>query len=205
MQHLFEKIYSLHSWYDNESISGPGASMKQTEKLRTVLPKLLKELQVDSVLDIPCGDFNWMKEVDLTPCHYIGADIVHDIVNQNKIKYASPRREFTWADITSSTLPQADILFCRDCFVHFSYADILYAIRNIKRSKSKFLLTTTFTNRSNEDIVTGLWRPINLEAPPFFFPKPFRLINENCSEENGRYNDKSLGLWKITDLPLVLS
>ena len=205
MQNLFEKIYFLHSWYNEESLSGPGASMKQTERVRAIIPKLLKEFGINSMLDIPCGDFNWMKEVDLTSCHYTGADIVRDIVNKNKIKYASPVREFTWADITSSPLPKADLIFCRDCFVHFSYSDITRAIGHIKISKSKFLLTTTFTNRFNEDIITGHWRPINLEAPPFSFPKPLLLINENCSEENGRYNDKSLGLWKISDLPLALS
>jgi hypothetical protein len=177
--------------------------MKQTERVRAILPKLLEELQIKSMLDIPCGDFNWMKEVNLGSCYYTGADIVHEIISNNKSKYATPGREFIWADITSSLLPRSDLLLCRDCLVHFSYCDIGRAITNIIRSGSKFLLTTTFPSRTNEDINTGLWRPINLEAPPFSFPKPMQLINENCSEENGRYYDKSLGLWKISDLPLA--
>lgn len=205
MQHLFEKIYSLHHWYDEESKSGPGASLKQTESLRAIVSKLLEELEVKTLLDIPCGDFNWMQEVDLSRYDYTGADIVSDIIKQNEANYSAPGRRFVWADITFSQLPQADLLFCRDCFVHFSYADIWKAITNVRKSGSKFLLTTTFTNRTNEDIITGHWRPINLEAPPFYFPKPLQLFNENCTEEYGRYADKSLGLWKVSDLPLTLS
>ncbi len=205
MQTLFEKIYSLHSWYDEESISGPGASLKQTETVRSLLPGLIKELQIKTILDIPCGDFNWMKEVDLTSYFYTGADIVQDIINHNKSKYNSPRKEFIWADITSSPLPKADLLLCRDCLVHFSFIDINRATTNIKKSGSKFLLTTTFPGRTNEDINTGYWRPVNLEASPFSFPKPIQLYHENCTEEGGRYSDKSLGLWRITDIPHALS
>ena len=54
---------------------------------------------------------------------------------------------------------------------------------------------------ANIDIVTGDWRPLNLERPPFGFPPAHELINEQCSEGNGAFRDKSLGLWRIADLP----
>lgn len=200
MQKIFEKIYDLHHWYDEESKSGPGASLKQTKKVRTILSTVLKELNIKSLLDIPCGDFNWMKEVNLTQYDYTGADIVNDIIKQNEAIYSGARKRFMWRDITSSPLPQADLVFCRDCLVHFSYSDILKAINNIKKSGSKFLLTTTFPSRTNEDITTGSWRPINLETPPFHFPKPLGLFNENCTEGYGQYTDKSLALWKVDDI-----
>lgn len=205
MQHLFEKIYSLHHWYDEESISGPGASLKQTETVRAILSNLMCKLKIKTVLDIPCGDFNWMKAVDLSSYNYTGADIVNDIIKKNSLNHSGQGKHFMWADITASSLPQADLLFCRDCLVHFSYADIQNALGNIKKSRSKFLLTTTFPSHDNEDILTGFWRPINLQAPPFVFPKPLMVLNENCTEEHGRYADKSLGLWKVDDLPHPLS
>lgn len=201
MQQVFEKIYSLHHWYDEESKSGPGASLKHTKTVRAIVSKVLKELEVKTLLDIPCGDFNWMQEIDLSKCEYTGADIVSEIVRQNESDYSAQSRRFVWADITVSPLAQADLLFCRDCLVHFSFSDIGKALANIKRSGSRFLLTTTFTNRTNEDITTGYWRPINLEAPPFSFPKPMELFNENCTEGHKQYADKSLGLWNIDELP----
>jgi hypothetical protein len=94
------------------------------------------------------------------------------------------------------------MIFSRDMTVHLSNRDALAAFRNFKRSKSEYLLTTTFTaTETNEDILTGEWRPMNLQRPPFNFPDPLRLINEHCTEDGGKYTDKSLGLWRLKDLP----
>ena len=43
------------------------------------------------------------------------------------------------------------------------------------RSGIPYLLTTTFPGAAaNEEIVTGDWRVLNLEAPPFGLPPPSR-------------------------------
>jgi len=96
-------------------------------------------------------------------------------------------------------LPSADLILCRDCLVHLSYDDIRNALKNICSSNIRYLLTTTFPNRENRDIETGQWRPLNLEAHPFFLPKPIAVINENCSESKGAYSDKSLALWDLSE------
>ena len=105
-------------------------------------------------------------------------------------------------DIISETLPKGDIFLCRDCFIHLSNKDILKAIKNIKQSSSRYLLTTTFINLGrNQNLVTGRgWRPVNLEKPPFNFPSPIELFNEHCTEGYGNFSDKSLGLWELKDL-----
>ena len=72
------------------------------------------------------------------------------------------------------------------------------ALRNFQRSRSSYLLTTTFTGRQhNITIETGRWRPINLEAPPFSLLSPIEIINEHCTQGGGQYSDKSLALWKL--------
>lgn len=94
-------------------------------------------------------------------------------------------------------LPQNDLIIVRDCLVHLSYKDIYNAIKNIKSSGSKYLLTTTFTNHDlNHDIVTGDWRAINLQKP-FNFSSPLLVINENCTQGSGEYSDKAMALWEI--------
>ena len=97
-------------------------------------------------------------------------------------------------------------MLCRDCFVHLSFADIARAVENIRANNIEFLLTTTFSaEAANRDIVTGDWRPLNLETLPFSFPPPLELIVEGCTEQDGAFADKSLGLWRVSDLPeLVL-
>ena len=202
MFNKFNTIYRNNSWGDPESVSGTGSNMLQTAVIRKELPDIIKSLGAKSILDIPCGDFNWMSTVNIE-IEYIGADIVSDIIEKNNKKYNNDKRKFVSLDITGDDLPKVDIIFCRDCLVHFSFNDIDKAIKNIKRSRSKYLLTTSFTRPAeNVDIETGSWRPINLQLAPISLSEPIMLINENCNENNGIYSDKSLGLWKIDDLEI---
>jgi hypothetical protein len=108
-------------------------------------------------------------------------------------------------DVINGPLPEADVILCRDCLVHFSFANILAAFRTIKASGAEYLLTTTFPSReANKDIVDGDWRPLNLEASPFLLPPPIELIVEGCTEEGGAYADKALAVWRTSDLPTKL-
>lgn len=198
----FKEIYQNNYWKSTESISGPGSELKQTEILVSKLPILFKEYDIKTILDLPCGDFKWMQTIDLSSFNYVGGDIVEELININKNIYLEQsNRKFIVIDLINDPLPACDIIIVRDCLVHLSYDNINKAIKNIKSSGCKYLLTTTFTNKNlNKDIVTGDWRPLNLEKSPFYFPSPILVINENCTEVNGIYNDKSMGLWEINKL-----
>ena len=58
----FTEIYKTNFWSSNESPSGGGSELIQTKSLINDLEKLLKDMDIKSVLDIPCGDFNWMQK-----------------------------------------------------------------------------------------------------------------------------------------------
>jgi SAM-dependent methyltransferase len=173
--------------------------MEATDKIRDVIPGLLKQLKINSFLDLPCGDFNWMKHINLSNINYIGADIVPELIDENIQRYAAEKRRFLKIDIVTDQLPKTDIVFSRDCFVHLSNKDIKEALKNIKNSGATYLLTTNFTNhQTNEERSKEYWRPINLEKPPFNLPPPILIINEGYQEP--QYEDKSLTLWKINEL-----
>jgi len=199
---IFTKIYNTNQWEGIESLSGPGSEIVQTTSLVQSLNKLLSDLEINSILDLPCGDFHWMKNINLSDIEYVGADIVKELIIKNKKRHKEKKNiRFQVINLIEDPLPECDILICRDCLVHFSFEDITYAINNIKSSGCKYLLTTTFTNyQSNYDIETGGWRRLNLQEKPFSFPPPLILINENCTEGNGKYRDKSMALWEIKNL-----
>lgn len=202
MKDLFTNIYHNNTFGGVESRSGHGSNLANTAAIRAALPALVARLGVRTLLDIPCGDFYWMKEVDLRGIMYLGADIVGALIERNRQLFSAGNINFLKLDITDDELPPADLILCRDCLVHFSNADALRAIANIKRSGAGYLLTTTFTNReANQDIATGEWRALNLEAPPFNFPPPLEVINEGYMGQGGAWADMSQGLWKIADLP----
>ena len=198
----FEYIYRSHHWSGSESASGEGAGLDQTAHLRAALPNLLRDLRTRTLLDLPCGDFSWVRQMDLPVTEYIGADLLSSLISEHQARYADDRHRFITLDLRTDDLPAADLLLCRDCLVHLSFADIALALNNVKRSGIPFLLTTTFPDCDrNEETVTGDWRLLNLERAPFNFPPPLRLLNENCSEGGGAFRDKSLGLWRVDDLP----
>lgn len=52
----------------------------------------------------------------------------------------------------------------------------------------------------NYDIVTGDWRPINLEKAPFNFPTPMLVIEEQYDENfKKEFRAKLLAIWRIDD------
>ena len=199
---VFTETYNRNLWGSSESISGTGSEFNQTKTLIKGLEKLLNDLDIRTVLDIPCGDFNWMQKVDLSKIEYIGADIVKELIKKNIVQHKEKSNfKFMVLDLIKDPLLKTDIIIIRDCLVHLSYADIFAALENIRSSECKYLLTTTFTaHRVNSDIITGGWRTINLQEQPFNFPSPLLIINEDCTEYNGEYNDKSMGLWEINKI-----
>jgi hypothetical protein len=201
-QDTFKQIYQTNLWNGVGSVSGNGSNLIQTMEIARHLPILIKEYKIKTILDIPCGDFNWMSRIDLDINEYIGADIVEDIIIKNLQTYDHKKYRFLNLDLTRDDLPKVDLIFCRDCLVHFSYEDIYLAFKNIKKCGCKYILTTTFTGfPSNHDIVTGDWRPLNLELSPFNLPEPIEVLNEKCTEGDGEFADKSLGLWLIEKFP----
>ena len=198
---VFENIYNKSRWGNKETKSGTGSTLASTQKIIDTLPHILHKYAIKAMLDIPCGDFNWMKEVNIGTAQYTGADIVPAIINENNRKYSSPARTFIVADLAEDHLPKVDLIFCRDCLVHLSYNDIHKALQNIHHSGATYLLATTFSSHNNIDIITGNWRPINLQAPPFNLPSPIEIINEDCTESEGKYTDKALALWHVKDIP----
>ena len=198
---IFTDIFINNWWGDGESVSGPGSNLGQTKVLRTEIEKLFRKMEINTVLDIPCGDFYWMKSVNLNYAKYIGADIVKPLIEKNIEEYACKNISFRQLDIIIDDLPKVDLIICRDCFVHFSSKDVLSSLKNICSSKSTYLLSTSFVDQKhNKEILTGQWRPINLMRPPFNLPKPISVINEGYLHQNEKYKDKSLAIWRIEDI-----
>jgi len=171
----FSLIFKKNLWSDSESVSGSGSNVLATESIRRELPRLIKNYQIHNILDIPCGDFNWMKfvlhDVNDLDVKYTGVDIVSEIVDLNNNKYSNNKIEFLVADVCKDTFQNTDLLLVRDLLIHFSYKDIDSFLKNISKIKYKYLLINTHIVREsflNTDINTGEYRKVDLFSHPFF-------------------------------------
>lgn len=201
IEQVFTDIYKSNTWGGKNSVSGTGSDAYQTRVIVKELPAVFSDLGISTMLDIPCGDFNWMENVNLSDIDYTGADIVNDLIENNVEQYGRDGVRFHKLNLIKDELPKVDLVFSRDCLVHFSFEDVYNALDNLCNSQSEYFLTTTFTGRTeNYDIATGKWRTLNLEIAPFVLPQPLKIINEGCTEADGTYTDKALGLWRIADI-----
>lgn len=200
-EEVFTSIYQGKSWGGHQSVSGRGSDDDQTAVIAAEIPNIIAKLNVTSLLDIPCGDFHWMKNVQLGSTKYIGSDIVADLVAKNNAEFSSPTVTFQQLNLIEGPLPKVDLIFCRDCLVHFSFAHVRSSLKTIVTSGSTYLATTSFSKRnSNDDITTGNWRPLNLRTAPFSFPAPLIEIDEKCTEGDNAFTDKTLSIWRISDI-----
>jgi SAM-dependent methyltransferase len=195
----FSAIYENRVWLNGRqsgALSGLGSEIVNTPVIRDHLPQLLESLGTRTLLDVGCGDFNWMKEIRL-PCAYIGIDIVRNLIEDNAIRYGGEQRQFKTIDATSEPLPQADVVLCREVLFHLSLADIWRLVENVRQSGAFYFLATTDNNlRLNADILSGDFRFLNLRRAPFGFPAPSFSIRDNAVAA-----DRVLAGWEVANLP----
>lgn len=195
----FTAAYKNRVWLDGRSsgsLSGFGSELENTKSVRNRLPEILSTIRSQKLLDVGCGDFNWMKEVDL-PCQYIGIDIVREVIEANTSLYGSENRSFQVGDATSDPLPSADTVICREVMFHLSLRDIWRLIENIHDSGASFLIATNDCALTlNADIISGDYRQLNLRKAPFYFGNPDFSI-----PDGGVDPDRVLGVWRVQELP----
>lgn len=180
----------------NETPNGPGSTLAATAALREWLPDLFARHGVKSVLDAPCGDWHWMRHVDLTGVEYTGWDVEPTQVasNRRRLSRRHPAKPvFAVANLLGDTpLPKVDLILCRDFLIHLPNEQALAVLDRFRSSGARFLLTTTSPLASNDrpcpseghDGRPGYWyHPVNVEAPPFGLAGRVEAIREPGGHE----------------------
>jgi len=198
---VFTEIYKKGSW-KGDVPSGPGSTLEATALLRPKLRELFDRLDIQTLCDAPCGDGSWIFEITKDLKYYFGFDVVSELVESNLRKDLPLSHFFRVADLTADILPAADAILCRDCLVHFPLETAQQTLNLFKRSGSRYVITTTFPQHEvNIQARLGTRRPLNLQQPPFNFPDPTAIIAERAPDPEHEYSDKSLGFWRLTEIP----
>ena len=208
----FSYIYSAHYWPSKESVSGPGSELRNTKNIREEITKIIKQYKIKKFLDIPCGDFTWIQSIISKDIHYIGGDIVSDLISENKKKNNNSNINFIEINLIEDKLPQADLMLCRDCLVHLSNDNVKKFLKNFINSNIKYILITSYESSSkntslniNNEIDDGDFRPTYLKESPFNFPNPVIKILDKDIEHSKDPNLKCyLYLYSMNQLKQLI-
>ena len=198
---VFTSIYKSNHWVqdddilskDSISVSGHGSNINTNQffNLRKIFLKIIDEKKINSILDMPCGDFLWLYEIiKKKNIDYIGVDIVEELIEANKKKYLDKNFNFINDDIVNfNTSNKFDLILIRDLFIHIPNSDIKKILQNIKKIDFKYVALNSYNNKINEDVVVGKHRKINLLIEPFNLKQPLENFNDY-------ENDKFIYLYK---------
>lgn len=199
MAGIFSAIYANGAWVmreNQDSLSGVGSTQEATQQLAAQLSAFLREVGCRRLIDIGCGDFNWMRIVT-GDFDYLGIDVVPQVIEQNSARYGNARRRFVTGDATREPIPDGDVAICREVLFHLSFRDGGRLLRNVRRAGFKHVLFTTDPGVwFNSDIRSGDFRRINLLKSPYRLPVPLRELADD-KVSRGR----ALGVWPGTALP----
>lgn len=198
---IFSQIYARGLWVegqDQDSRSGSGSTNRATQDLVGQLSGFLAEVCCGHLVDIGCGDFNWMRRVE-GRFHYTGIDVVPEVIAQDARRYGDARRRFLCCDATREPIPAGDVALCREVLFHLSFRDGLGLLANVKRAGFRYVvLTHDAGTLFNGDITSGGFRPLNLTKAPYRLPAPARmLVDDNL----GLSQERVLGIWDASALP----
>lgn len=135
-QSVFTNIYDAKLWGCNEQgegCSGSGSRMDQTDQYRLFLQRFLKKNQIQSVVDLGCGDWSFSQQIDWSGVNYSGFDVVESVIEKNKKKFISPNIHFQVADGCFTDLPNADLFLCKDVLQHLSNKDVQVLLEKLKK------------------------------------------------------------------------
>ena len=175
------------------------SSKFSNKTLKNELKIFFREKKIKKILDIGCGDFNWMSNLlkDIEFDSYLGLDIVKKLVDDNSEKYGTQKVKFLCQDIVSERIDfqdEFDFILVRHVFIHLKNSNIIKVLNKIKKVNFKYLAITSDPYKSeNKDLKTeGRYRDINLIIHPFNLSVPNTIIKEFAP---GVFNNVDLNIY----------
>jgi SAM-dependent methyltransferase len=196
----FGKIYRERLW-DAAVLSGPGSRPSVNRRYLRLVQRLVNRRGVQRVLELGCGDWTLSQCIDWRRVSYHGVDVVADVIEQNRRKHACENIRFDCLDVLEDELPSADLVIIKDVLQHLPNAAVSAVLAKLSRYGA-VLCTNDYERRfryvrwglvpryapsdpaPNSDIDAGGYRPLQLNAPPFFwegkrlFTYPVRYVKD---------------------------
>jgi hypothetical protein len=195
---IFSTIYSNSGYWGNLEgtpfTSGEGtASPEVTDPyVDAVTAFLVSFPEPPHAVDLGCGDFTVGARLRPHCGVYTACDVVAEVVESNRERFADAGVEFLTLDIAEDPLPQGDVVFVRQVLQHLSNADIAAVVP--KLSAFAHVIVTEHVparmHRPNIDMPTGPWTRlsllsgVNIAVEPFDFRFVAKSVLCEVSQSN---------------------
>jgi SAM-dependent methyltransferase len=162
---VFDDIYRNSVWGFQ---SGPGSDPVAAKPWIDTVNQWLKRSDINTVLDIGCGDWRLGEQYNLENKHYIGIDVSDEALTiaRKKTKHGAI---FMQNDAATMEWPEADLILIKDVLQHLPNATIKIIMSNIM-SHAKYALICNDIGTGNGDTHVGGHRGLNLQDEPFNYP-----------------------------------
>lgn len=184
-----EDFYNNAKWPPAERKSGSGGGSdlgNSTETSLRILNDVIQKHNITSMIDVPCGDTNWIFDSIWTDHHlslYLGLDVASHPVQQNALRFSHHlNKEFRQWDATTCSLPKFkfsaaeeprpfELIHVRDVLQHLPLQFAINFVCHIFTSGARVLVTTTFPNGRNQRTKPGGFYYNDLFKSPYDFPE----------------------------------
>ena len=178
----FSEIYRTKLWGAPEGhdfFSGGGSGLPFATQYVDEVVRFIADHQIRTFVDLGCGDFQVGRLVcAASDVHYIGVDIVPDLIAYNQSHFGGPQVQFRCANLIEDQLPDGEFCVIRQVLQHLSNAQIQRVLA--KCTKYPYLWVTEGLylgrgSRPNLDIPHGpdiratFNSGVFLDQPPFNF------------------------------------
>jgi len=158
---VFENIYKTCGWGNG---SGPGSTIEYNVDYVGVLKRLFDDLEIKSVVDIGCGDWQFSRHIDFNQINYTGIDVVEQLIQTNTQLFSKPNIHFVCLDIIQNpeSVPESDLIILKDVVQHWPTKTIIKILTTVK-SKAKYILLVNCCHQNDplDDINLGEYRPLS--------------------------------------------
>lgn len=183
-----------------ESASGPGSFLRNTSEVRIMLSSLVKEWGVRSILDLGCGDWNWMSTImpELSESYsvqYSGWDACSNLIEMLNENYGSDLINFEHKDIVDDDYPSVDLIICRDVLFHMKPDIINRVLDKVSKGSTRLFMTSNHEVdrnqeygdiKNNNNIDGWYYHLLNIDIFPYNFG--FHKIMETREFNNSHNN-----------------
>jgi SAM-dependent methyltransferase len=170
---VFEEIYRKGIWGRDGTgygSSGGGSTLAEGRPFIQYIEHFLNTHEIQSIVDVGCGDWVLAKEIHWGMREYIGIDVVKILIKRNQLAHSTKNIHFMYLDAAEKEIPGGDLLICKDVLQHLSNRCIAHILSESKKFKYCIFVNDIHpwdAAQNNRDIRNGEHHTLDLVAWPF--------------------------------------